>query len=104
VHALIQEVVEKAGALRLDILGNIRSGYVALAEATRRVAIDQEQVEEAKESYRLAERRYRSGISQYLELTNARSVLNRARAELEQARFDRKLAEFQVMNELEILP
>lgn len=104
VHALIQEVVEKASALRLQILGNIRSGYVALAEATRRVAIDQEQVEEAKESYHLAERRYRSGISQYLELTNARSVLNRARADLEQARFDRKLAEFQVMNELEILP
>lgn len=104
VYASIQEQGDKADALRLTIVGDLRSNSVKRHEARNRVEITRKQVDEARQAYLLAERRYRTGISQYLDLSNARAVYNNARSSHEQARYDRKAAEFQLQNAMEQVP
>lgn len=100
----IQETSDNAEALRLNIVGQLRGNSVKRKEADVRVQITQKQVESAREAYLLAERRYRTGISQYIELSNARATYNTARSNHEQARYDRKAAEFQLLNAMEQVP
>lgn len=100
----IQEASDNAEALRLNIVGALRGNSVKRKEADVRVEITRRQVEEAREAYLLAERRYRTGISQYIELSNARATYNNARSSHEQARYDRKAAEFQLLNAMEQVP
>lgn len=103
-EAEMVELDERSDALRLEILGNVRGGFVDYNASAERVRITSRQVDEAREAYALAERRYRTGISQYVELTQARTVLNNARMTHEQARSDRRRAAFRLLSQMEQLP
>ena len=98
------ELEQRAEALCLEIRGNLRADYVDWHASAERVRITEKQVEEAREAWLLAERRYRTGIFQFVELTQARTVLNQARASYEQARSDHRLAAFKLANEMEDVP
>lgn len=98
----IRELLENAYTLRLQIIGNIDRFYISLKEAEERVRIATLQVEEANRSYQLAFKRYKQGISEFIEVTNARNVLNNARNDLENARNDRMQAEMNLLAEVEM--
>ena len=104
VRANASELEQQAETLRLQIRGNLRNDFIGLFSASERVRIAAEQVEQARDAYSLAERRYRTGISQYVELIQARTVLNQAQGNRERARSDRRLAGFRLANEMEEVP
>lgn len=97
----IQELLGNTYTLRLQIIGSVSRAYISMAEAAQRVEIARQQVRKAEQSYEIAFRRYKGGISEFIEVTNARNVLNSARTTLQGARNDRKRAEIQLFAEIE---
>ncbi|NDD29388.1 MAG: TolC family protein, partial [Proteobacteria bacterium] len=78
-EGLIVELLAHIYDLRLTIINDLSQSWIGLQAAQRKVTIDEAQIREADQAYRLAAKRYMGGISQYIEVTNARQVLNNAR-------------------------
>lgn len=97
----IGELLANTNALRLQIIGDVNRDYIGMMEASQRVEVAESQVKMAEQSFRLAFRRYKSGLSEFIEVTNARSVLNNARIAWHGARNDRASAELQLFADME---
>ena len=57
---------------------NVRNAYLTLLQDRDLVAVAQQGLLQAKESYRLSEVRYKSGVSTLVEVTNAEAALSQA--------------------------
>jgi len=66
----------------LAAIRDVSQGWVNLHSAEQRVAIAQAQVANATESLRLAEGRFRAGVSTFLEVTQAQTALTSAQVNL----------------------
>lgn len=101
VEAQIMELLSNTYNLRLSITGDLSRNYLLQQEALRRIVVTTAQEDEAERAYTLAERRYVGGISQYIEVTNARQVLNSARSDRITAFSDCRQAEIQILATME---
>lgn len=67
---------------------DVRSAYLNLLQARDRVAVANQALAEARESYRLATVRYTSGVSPILEVSNAQAALTQAEQNQVNALYD----------------
>ena len=101
VQGKIVELLSSTYDLRLTITGDLSRNFLLREEARQRIRVLQSQMQDAEQAYKLAERRYMGGISQYIEMTNARQVLNSARTDLANAYDDARQAEIQLLGAME---
>lgn len=66
--------------VRQQVTLEIRRGFLDLREAEDRIRVSEKQVQQARESHEIAEGRYRAGVGNIIELTDAQVNLSRARA------------------------
>lgn len=103
-RALIRGYLEGAEALRLTIAKSVGSHYVDYNSAALQVQLYQTAVSQGRESYETALQRYRSGLAEFTEVSQTRQELISSQSSLAGARRDRKLAEMQLLSDIERLP
>ena len=81
-------------ALRQNILLEVRKAVLNIRNAQERIRIAGLTVAQAEENYTLAEGRYRTGVGDSLELSDALLALTEARLSLYRARCDLQTAQF----------
>lgn len=81
-------------ALRQSILLEVRKAVLNIRNARERIRIAGLTVAQAEENYALAEGRYRTGVGDSLELSDALLALTEARLSVYQARYDLQVAQF----------
>ncbi len=81
-RADVQIAVANLQQASLQAVSDVAQAWVNLHSAQQRVDIAQSQVANATESVRLAEGRFRAGVSIFLEVTNAQTALVSARVNL----------------------
>lgn len=70
----------------------VKAAYLGIEEAARRIPVAEKALEQARESLRLAELRYKAGVTTVLEVTSAQAVLTQAEAQAVQVLYDYNLA------------
>ena len=82
----------------LIYIKQIESALADMSGASQREILAESQARTAARNYVLAYQRYKMGVSEIIELNNARDYLNSARKNYVQAFYDRKAAEFSLEN------
>jgi outer membrane protein TolC len=83
-------------SLRQNIRLEAEQAFLSLKEAMERITVTEKTLDQAKENYDLASGRYRVGVGQPLEITDAEVLLANSRANHIQALYDYKVAEAKI--------
>ncbi len=94
--ALRRNLQAQEEALRQDIRLEAEQAFLGLTEAQERISVTLQSMEQARENYDLASRRYAVGIGQSLEINDAEVLLANARASHINALYDYKVAEARI--------
>jgi len=92
--ALAEQYQKQMESSVLSYIKQIDSAFADMKGASQREIITKSQAFTAAKNYVLAYQRYKMGVSEIIELNNARDYLNSARKNYVQAFYDRKTAEF----------
>ncbi|MEW5914198.1 MAG: TolC family protein [Thermodesulfobacteriota bacterium] len=87
-RALILQQKARLKDLELQIAQEVQSAYLALGQADERIATSRTALANAEENMRLAEGRYRTGVGNAIEYTDAQVALTAAQNNLVQATYD----------------
>lgn len=87
-RALILQQKARLKDLELQIAQEVQSAYLALGQADERIATSRTALANAEENMRLAEGRYRTGVGNAIEYTDAQVALTAAHNNLVQATYD----------------
>ncbi len=91
-QAMVRKARAQWASIEQTLFLEVRRAWLGLQEAKERMALSDQTVQQAAESHRLAEERYRAGAGTPLEWADAQLALLRARAERIQARADHEVA------------
>jgi len=92
-EALAEQLRKDRENRRLQLAQALRTAYADVAGAEQRVVVAIDENKVAVENYRLASRRYETGLGPFTDLVNARGFLLTARRDISNALYDRKVAE-----------
>ncbi len=92
----LEQLETGAEALRAGILLQVRQAWLGWVHAKEALAAGGDSVKLAERALEIAQARYRSGLSTYLELTDANLALSTARLALLKARHDQAVAAAQI--------
>jgi outer membrane protein TolC len=87
-RALIRQQKARLKDLELQIAQEVNSAFLALNQADERIATSRTALANAEENMRLAEGRYRTGVGNAIEYTDAQVALTAAQNNLVQATYD----------------
>ena len=93
-QAQVRSLEASREALRQNILLEVRKAVLNIRNARERIRIAGLTVGQAEENYTLAEGRYRTGVGDSLELSDALLALTESRLSVYRARYDLQVAQF----------
>lgn len=93
----LEQLKVREAQLRQQVELDVRTAWLALQQATGRLAAATKAAEQGRESARLAAARYTSGVGTSLELLSAQAALAQGELSLASARFDQNVARIQLI-------
>ena len=101
--AALKQAQAALDATKLNVTQEVEQDILQEIEARERISATAVLVEQATESLRLSQERYRSGIAASLEITDAEVTLANARSSHVQAQFDYRVAHARVLLSIGVL-
>jgi outer membrane protein len=93
-------LVNEYNKLKSDASFDVKSSYLNIQEAAKRILVARTEVEAARESYRMAEARYQAQVGTNTDVLDAQSNVTMSEANLTQALADYKLAVADLYNSM----
>ncbi len=91
-EANLRTLLANEESLKQNILLEVQQGYLNLTEAEERIATAELAVKQAEENFEIATGRYRAGVGNPIEVTDAEVLLTDAKTSHIQALYDYKIA------------
>ena len=96
--AQLDQAQQNLAELELQVLQQVEQAYLALVEAQARVEQADKSVQAARQNLQIAEERYRVGVGNIIEVTDAEQSLREAEAAYVQAVYDYNIARVRVLS------
>jgi len=90
--AVVEQLVQQLEGTRRDVLLEVREAYNTLVNNWDKIAVAEKTVAQSAEGLRVANLRYRSGVSTNVELLSAQTDYSQARFSLAQAQYEYQTA------------
>ena len=97
-RAQLRRAEENLAELELQVLQELEQAYLALVEARARIEEADKSMQAARQNLQIAEERYRVGVGNIIEVTDAEQSLREAEAAYVQAVYDYNIARVRVLS------